>query len=81
MKTTFTLSIDKELLEKAKAYSRQTGKPLSQIIRDYLTALVQPVHDESDEELTPLVKSLRGIAAGSNVGIEDYYKYLEEKYK
>jgi len=81
MKTILTLSIDKDLLEKAKAFSRQTGKPLSKIISDYLAALVQQVQEDDDEELTPLVKSLRGIAAGSDVGIEDYHNYLEEKYK
>lgn len=79
MQTKLTLRIDKELIEQAKAFSQQTGKSLSKIVSDYLTALVKKEQDE--EELTPLVKSLYGIAEGADVDIEDYHKYLEEKYK
>jgi len=81
MQTKLTLRLDKELIDQAKAFSQQTGKSLSKIVSDYLTALVQK--EQEGEELTPLVKSLRGILkdADGKVDVEDYHHYLEEKYK
>ncbi len=79
MQTKLTLRMDKDIVEQAKEFSRQTGKSLSKIVSDYLSALVQK--EQEEEELTPLVKSLYGIAEGADVDIEDYHKYLEEKYK
>ena len=75
--------MDKELVEQAKLFSQQTGKSLSKIVSDYFASLVKKEQKDDDEELTPLVRSLKGILkdADGDVGIEDYHKYLEEKYK
>lgn len=81
MQTKLTLRMDKELVEQAKLFSQQTGKSLSKIVSDYFASLVKKEQKEDDEELTPLVRSLIGIAKGSKVDVEDYHKYLEEKYK
>ncbi|NIA28995.1 MAG: antitoxin [Actinobacteria bacterium] len=82
MQAKLTLRMDKELIEQAKLFSQQNGKSLSRIVSDYFASLVKKEQqDDDDEELTPLVRSLIGIAKGSKVDIEDYHKYLEEKYK
>jgi len=81
MQTKLTLRMDKELVEQAKLFSQQTGKSLSKIVSDYFASLVKKEQQDDDDELTPLVRSLIGIAKGSKVDIEDYHKYLEEKYK
>ncbi|NOY57691.1 MAG: hypothetical protein GXO75_02000 [Calditrichaeota bacterium] len=82
MQTKLTLRMDKELVEQAKLFSQKNGKSLSKIVSDYFASLVKK-EQKDDDELTPLIRSLKGILkdADGDVGIEDYHKYLEEKYK
>ena len=79
MKVKLTLRMDEDLVQKAKRLSRKSGKSLSQMVADYFAAMdTDP--EETDLELTPRVKSLYGILAGSNVEEKDYRAHLEEKH-
>ena len=43
MHTKLTLRIDEDLIKRAKTYSRQTGKSVSQLVADYLEMSVETV--------------------------------------
>jgi len=79
MHTKLTLRIEEEVIERAKAYARQSGKSVSQLVSDYLEMLPQPRQRQS-RPTTPVVQSLRGVLAGSGLDEKDYRRYLEEKY-
>lgn len=73
--TKLTLSVDEALVEKARAYSRRRGTSISQMVSRFLAALPE----EGQEEYTPTVRRLLGIARGGP-DQEDYHRYLLEKY-
>lgn len=41
MKNKLTLSVEKSVIEKAKAYAKQTGRSLSELIESYPTSLTE----------------------------------------
>jgi predicted DNA-binding protein len=71
--------IEQELLERAEAFSRRTGKSVSEIISEYLQRLPEP--SEGPAHTAPIVRSLRGALRGSSLTEEDYRRYLERKYR
>jgi hypothetical protein len=82
MSTKLTLRIDEGVIRRAKAYSKDTGKSLSQLISDYLSLLPEPAGTVSvTAPLTPLVQSLYGLLRGSQVDEQDYRRHLEDKYR
>lgn len=68
MKAKLTLSLDEQLIESAKRRAARTGKSVSQLVSDYLALL-----DANDRhvEITPRVRSLRGVLAGSGLDGSD----------
>jgi replicative DNA helicase len=80
MQTKLTLRIDKDLIQKAKRYSKKTGTSVSRMVSDYLR-LVTARQEKKEEQLTPWVRSLKGLLKGSNLSEEDYKRHLEEKYR
>ena len=73
-----TLKIDHELIERAEAFSRKTGRSVSELVTEYLQRLPETSQEAT---LTPIVSSLRGILRESDLADEDYHRYLEEKYR
>ena len=59
MNTKLTLTIEQTIIERAKAYAKEKGRSLSDIIENYLKAITREQR-ESETEITPLVKSLKG---------------------
>ena len=58
MNTKLTLSIEHTIIEKAKAYAKEKGRSLSDIIENYLKAIT---HEQRNEvKISPKVKSLKG---------------------
>lgn len=58
MHSKLTLRLDEEVIEHAKAYSRQAGKSLSQVVADYFQQLESPL---DFHPLPPVTEGLRGI--------------------
>jgi hypothetical protein len=58
MNTKLTLSIEEEIIIKAKAFAKDNGKSLSQLIENYLSALVN--HSSQVVEEPSLLYSLKG---------------------
>lgn len=81
MNTKLTLTIEKDVIERAKKHANSKGRSLSDIIENYLKAITR---DENVEmiELTPIVKSLKGsFKAPQNFDYKkELSKSLTDKY-
>ena len=75
MTTKLTLSIEQEVIKKAKSYAQSKGRSLSELIENYLKTLAtkEPVQ----EELSPRVKKLMGAVKLPKD--YDYKKNLSEE--
>jgi len=60
MNTKLTLTIEKDIIDKAKDYARKKGRSLSDLIENYLKLIVSSKEKENTEEITPLVRSMMG---------------------
>lgn len=78
MNTKLTLRLDDELIRKAKQFSAQSGKSVSQLVADYFALIGQA---PGDQALTPRVRSLLGALAGTKVKESDYRRHLEAKHR
>lgn len=78
-----TLSLNQRIIEKAKAYAKENKTSLSKMIETYFESLTNEKNNESEIQITPLVKSLCGVVElPENFDYkESKAKYLLEKYK
>lgn len=60
MNTKLTLTIEESVIKKAKKYASGKKRSLSDIVENYLKVIANEVEDKQNNELTPLVKSLKG---------------------
>lgn len=81
MNTKLTLTIEQSVIEKAKKYAKEKERSLSDLIENYLKALTKD-EAQSDIELTPIVKSLKGSFNTSENSDykKDLTKILNKKY-
>lgn len=79
MTTKLTLTVEKEVIEKAKSYARHTGRSLSEIVEDYLQELT------AEHETKGISSKLQRILGAVKLP-EDFdedkvrREYLEKKY-
>lgn len=81
MNTKLTLTIEQEIIERAKQYAKSKNRSLSDIIENYLKLLTNK-DLKNENELSPIIESLKGsFKMPKNF---DYKKELrnrlEEKY-
>ena len=84
MNTKLTITLDKQVIKKAKAYAKNQNRSLSDLIESYLRVLTgKESMDGFKTTLSPTVRSLLGSAKKA-AGL-DYKKtvqeYLLKKYK
>ncbi|MCP4668170.1 MAG: antitoxin [Deltaproteobacteria bacterium] len=79
MQTKLTLRLDESLIRQAKSFARKSGKSVSQVVADYFL-LLEEKPKEIDQDLTPIVRSLKGALRGAEIDVEDYRRHLEEKH-
>ncbi|MDZ7847700.1 MAG: DUF6364 family protein [Owenweeksia sp.] len=60
MNTKLTLSLDKEVIEQAKAYAKERGMSLSKFVENFLKATSSQSSTRKKVPMTPIVNSLRG---------------------
>ena len=81
MQVKVTLSLEKEVIERAKEFSRRQHKSLSKLVENYLRQITSGASEQ--EAITPLVSDLSGVIkpdAAENRKA-DYTDYLAEKYR
>ncbi len=83
MSTKLTLTMEKKIIEQAKEYAARNGESLSELVANYFKYLTNYSDNELEQELSPLVKKLKGIIKIE--GDFDYKQVLQEelakKYK
>lgn len=82
MSTKLTLTIQQEVIIKAKEYAKNKNRSLSNIIENYLKSLTKESEKDEEVKLTPVVRSLKGsFKMPSDFDYkENLTKKLEEKY-
>lgn len=83
MNTKLTLTIEQEIIKKAKEYAKDKNRSLSDIIENYLKILTKEEKIERDKKLNPVVKSLKGSFKIPKKDMDykkELRKRLEEKY-
>lgn len=60
MTTKLTLSMDKEIIDKAKSFAQKSGRSLSNLIESYLQSLIHADEDKESQQLPPKLKRLYG---------------------
>lgn len=80
MRSKLTLRIDSQLITRAKAHARQTGKSVSQLVADYFAVIDTSMSGELDN-LPPITRELYGALVNASVDEADYHTHLEEKYR
>ena len=79
MQTKLTLRLDDRLIRQAKRIASQRGKSVSQMVADYFRLLASP-SSRGRGDVSPTVRSLRGVMKGAKLDREDYRRHLEDKF-
>ena len=69
-----TLSLNQNIIEKAKFYAKTNSTSLSKLIENYLNSLTTSFNSEDQIESTPLVDSLCGI-----IELPENFDYKKER--
>ena len=56
-----TLSLNQQIIDKAKKYAKSNGTSLSKMIESYFQTLTSKLDKEDDIQISPLVESLCGV--------------------
>jgi hypothetical protein len=73
-KAKLTLSVDPDVVDRAKRFSERNETTVSQLVEQFLASL-----EDSVEAATPIARRLRGVLP-SSVSRDDYRSHLDEKY-
>ena len=79
MTTKLTLTVEKEVIERAKFYAKNSGRSLSELVENYLDTITQ---EKTEQKVSPKLKKLVGIVKLPKDFDEktEYLSYLEKKH-
>ena len=83
MRTKLTLTIDKDVIEKAKRYAKSSQRSLSEVVQKYLESLDEP---QTQKELSPKMKKIlamipKNIPSYTDEELDKMRRdYLEKKH-
>ena len=75
-----TLSVDEDVVERAKRYAANRGTSVSRLVEQYLGLVTRP-SSMVEDGLSPILGRLRAELKGVSVDRADYDKYRERKYR
>jgi hypothetical protein len=73
-----TLSVDDEVISRAKRYAKQHGVSVSAMVEAYLDSVAASPSKE-DKSLPPVLRSMRGML--KNADRETHRQHLANKYR
>ena len=76
-KQRLNITVDPEVVDRARRYTERHNTSISRLVTEFLSQL--PSDDDFENELTPTVKRLLGIAKGGP-DREEYRRHLIQKY-
>ncbi len=59
MTTKLTLTVEKDIIERAKVYAKNTGRSLSELIESYLDSITQTSVNDASPKLKKIVGSVK----------------------
>jgi antitoxin component of RelBE/YafQ-DinJ toxin-antitoxin module len=71
-----TLSVDTQVVSRAKQYAKRRGVSVSEMVETYLAAVAEPV---SPTGAVPILRAVRGVLKKAD--IDEYRKHLAAKYR
>lgn len=77
-KASLNLSVDESAIARGRRYSRLHNTSISELVGRFLAELPLEEEIDGDEQLTPTVRRLLGVAGAGDR--EEYHRYLLEKY-
>lgn len=82
MNTKLTLTLEQDIIKRAKAYAKDHNRSLSDIIENYLKFLTKEAKVKDSKQLNPVVTSLKGsFKMPKHLDYKkELKKRLEEKY-
>jgi hypothetical protein len=80
MTTKLTLSVDRQVVQKAKRYARKQNKSLSQLVTNYLRHVTS--EDSGTSDIDPVVLEIADEIRLDRLPRDDdpKYRYLRDKY-
>ena len=82
MTTKLTLSVDPAVVARAKEYAERNNTSVSELVQTYLSIVTQPSKPERGKELSPVLRSLRGLVKDDGLDYrEEHRKHLAAKYR
>ena len=81
--TKLTLSVNEDVVERAKRYAATRGTSVSRLVESYLDALSR-LRAAKHEELPPVTRRLRvllGSLKGASYDRKEHIDHLERKYR
>lgn len=61
MKAKLTLTIEKEVMEAAMKYAKESGQSLSELVENYFKLLIVSKQSSKSQEFSSKIQKLRGI--------------------
>ncbi|MEO1053587.1 MAG: DUF6364 family protein [Bacteroidota bacterium] len=77
MNTKLTLTLEEEVIKRAKQYASQKGRSLSELVENYFRAITQDSEAAEGVEISDKTKKLKGILKVSEDF--DYRSIVEEE--
>ena len=80
MTSKLTLTVEEEVIKKAKSYAKQTGRSLSELVENYLSTLTD--EDKNIQQISPKLEKIIGavkLPSDFNEKIE-LRAYFEKKH-
>jgi hypothetical protein len=71
-----TLSVDDQVISRAKNYAKQSGVSISEMVENYLSAVAEPMEARHN---APILRSVRGILKKADIA--EYREHLATKYR
>jgi Family of unknown function (DUF6364) len=72
-----TLSVDNDVVTRAKQYAKLRGVSISAMVEAYLAAVAEPPSPDSSG--APILRSVKGILKRASPA--EYHRYLTAKYR
>lgn len=81
MKTKLTLSIDPEVVARAKEEAQRRGTSVSDMVEVYLSVVSKPESNTEDEQFSPRIQALKGmIKLPPGVDLDDDPKKARQEH-
>jgi hypothetical protein len=82
MPSKLTLSVDPQVVARAKEYAQRNKTSVSELVQTYLAIVTKPSTPEPGKKLPPVLGSLRGLVKDDGLDYrEEHRKHLAARYR